>query len=259
MKTAICVIIKDELDYLDEWLNYHLNIGIDEIYLFEDRGSLSHAEIVKPYEDRVHLYSIDVIFDPDFSDKYIIDDGSRRQPKLFEWFPLAYKDTIDWVLFNDIDEFLILKKPLKELLKEYNDKPAMYVHWKFYGANGHIKKPKGKVMDNFTKSCTTSFDYHWMLKSFVNLNKYTYWEKIIHKVKGGVYPMNECGNHMAYLNHYFTKSWEEWKWKLFSRGDTFPGNRKIKDFFHTNPDLLEIQDELLADLKKEYKEKKKGI
>jgi hypothetical protein len=47
MKTAIFVIIKDEQNYLDEWLDYHLNLGIDEIFLYEDYGSLSHSIITK--------------------------------------------------------------------------------------------------------------------------------------------------------------------------------------------------------------------
>ena len=67
MKTAICVIIKDEINYLDEWLSWHLNLGIDEIFLYEDYGSKSHLDIVKPYGDRVHLNSIDIIFQSDFN------------------------------------------------------------------------------------------------------------------------------------------------------------------------------------------------
>jgi hypothetical protein len=61
MKTAICTIIKNEHDYLEELLNYHLNLGIDEIYLYEDNGSLSHSEIVSKYNS-VHLLSINTIF-----------------------------------------------------------------------------------------------------------------------------------------------------------------------------------------------------
>ena len=249
MKTAICVIIKDENDYLDEWLDYHLNLGIDEIFLYEDYGSKSHEDIVKPYGDRVHLNSIDVIFRTGnfiFTDKY--KTGSLNQEKLFDWFPEVYRDKFDWVLFNDIDEFLILKQPLHDLLKEYEDKPGILLHWRWYGASGHIKKPEGKVMDVFTKSSTTVFDYHWSYKSFVNLKKYVKWEKQIHKSNGAVFPLTEWGGYKAWINHYFTKSWEEWKTKILERGDTFPGHRKIAEFFHTNPDMLHLKDELLLEI-----------
>ena len=41
-KTAICAILKNEHQYLDEWIRHHLDIGFDEIYLYEDFGSKSH-------------------------------------------------------------------------------------------------------------------------------------------------------------------------------------------------------------------------
>ena len=248
MKTCICVIIKDEVEYLDEWLSWHLNLGVDEIFLYEDYGSKSHLDIVKHYGDRVHLNSIDIIFNSSDPNKNVIDTGERTQIQLFNYFPKRYKNDFDWILFNDLDEFLILKQPLHDLLKEYDDKPGILLKWKWYSANGHIKKPEGKVMDNYTKSVTSTFDYHWGYKSFMNCKNWTYWEKMLHKIHGAVFPLNEFGIHKAYLNHYFTKSWEEWKFKLLSRGDNFPGHRKINEFFHLNQDLLPMKENLLKEI-----------
>jgi hypothetical protein len=103
MKTAICVIIKDEVDYLDEWLDYHLNLGIDEIFLYEDYGSLSHSTITEKYGDRVHLNSIDVLFNSDDPSKNVINTGERTQLQLFDYFPKFYRNKFDWILFIDID------------------------------------------------------------------------------------------------------------------------------------------------------------
>ena len=226
MKTAICALLKNENEYLEEWLIHHLNLGIDEIFLYEDYGSKSHQNIVNSYKDRVHLNSINIMFNSNNPSKNIINNGNRMQLQLFDYFPQMYKDEFDWVLFNDLDEFLILKEPLQELLNEYNDKPAILLQWKWYGASGHISKPIGKVMENYTQTLTTTFDYHWSYKSFVNLKNFTKWERPIHKSKGGVFPLTEFGDHKAWLNHYFTKSWEEWKIKVLERGDSMPGNRK---------------------------------
>lgn len=259
MKTAICVIIKDELDYLDEWLDYHLNLGIDEIFLYEDYGSLSHSTITEKYNDRVHLNSIDVLFNSDDPSKNVINTGERTQLQLFDYFPKFYRNKFDWILFIDLDEFLILKQPLHDLLKEYDDKPGILLKWRWYGANGHIKKPEGKVMDNYTKSVTLTFDYHWNYKSFMNCKNWTYWEKSVHKIHGAVFPLTEFGIHKAWLNHYFTKSWEEWKFKLLSRGDNFPGHRKINEFFHLNSDMLPLKKQLMSEITERYKgDKKRG-
>lgn len=51
MKTAICTCIKDEQAYLKEWLDYHLSLGFDHIYLYEDDGSKPHNDIVKDYNN----------------------------------------------------------------------------------------------------------------------------------------------------------------------------------------------------------------
>lgn len=244
MKTAICVIIKNENDYLDEWLNHHLNIGIDEIYLYEDYGSKSHLDIVKPYSEKVHLFSIDVIFDTNDNNRI----GCVKQDKLFNWFPIKYKNLIDWVLFIDVDEFLMLKEPLHNILNEYQESPALLLKWKYYGANGYVKKPIGKVMNNFTHPSPSNLDYYWSHKSFVNLKKYTKWENSIHKVHGGIAPVTEWGEHKAWINHYFTKSWEEWKFKLLSRGDLGINNRKITQFFCINKDMLPLKNDLLLDI-----------
>ena len=247
MRTCICVIIKDEHQCLEEWINHHLNLGIDEIFLFEDYNSISHKDIIEQYGDKVHLQSIDYVLKHKDC-KITLDRGPYRQDALFTWFPLNYGKEFDWVLFNDIDEFLILKQPLHELLKEYDDKPAILLHWITYGANGHIKKLKGKVMDNYTSCIANPIDNGWTHKSFCNCKHYTSWEQHVHKIKGGVFPINEFGDHKAWLNHYFTKSWEEWKEKILSRGCTAKGHRKIHQFFILNHDMLHLKNDLLLEI-----------
>lgn len=249
MKTCICTIIKDENLYLDEWISHHLNLGIDEIFLYEDEGSISHSVITEPYGDKVHLYSINEI--KNVKNKQY--KGSRNQEKLFDYFPHTYKDDFDWILFNDVDEFLILKQPLHKLLEEYKDETAILLRWKWYGASGYINKPIGKVMDNYIKPTTTTFDWGWNFKSFINCKNFKKWEKPIHKVEGAVFPLTDWGGHKAWLNHYFTKSWEEWKTKILERGDNFPGNRKIEHFFQLNRDLIHLKNDLLLDLNMDKK------
>lgn len=60
MKVGICTIIKDEQDYLEEWIEYHLSLGFTGIYLFEDITSTSHKSICSKYTE-VSLSSIYMI------------------------------------------------------------------------------------------------------------------------------------------------------------------------------------------------------
>ena len=50
------------------------------------------------------------------------------------------------------------------------------------------------------------------------------------------------------MNHYITKSWEEWCYRLFVRGQNM-ALRKPDEFFEYNPDMLTIKEELY---KKDY-------
>lgn len=45
MKTCIITIIKDEQPYLEQWIKYHINIGIDTFFIYEDFFSSSHRKI----------------------------------------------------------------------------------------------------------------------------------------------------------------------------------------------------------------------
>lgn len=246
MKTAICCMIKNEHLFLDEWISYHLNLGIQDIYLFEDSGSLSHKEITDNY-NTVYLRSMEGLFDEKYYNKSY--SGSKEQERLFDWCLDNYKGKYDWILFIDIDEFLVIKnnKSIEEFLLDYKDYSGIYIYWLMYGANKHITRPQGKVMENYTNPFQDHSGYFkndYCIKSFVNLNKCTVWGSPIHKIKDGIYiDMKE-----AVINHYFTKSWEDWKYRIFSRGDVFDGNRTLDDFFLTNPDLLPRKQELYSDL-----------
>ena len=45
LKLAIQVvlIIKENIPYLREWIIYHLNLGVDKIYLYDNTGSIGFA------------------------------------------------------------------------------------------------------------------------------------------------------------------------------------------------------------------------
>ena len=48
-----------------------------------------------------------------------------------------------------------------------------------------------------------------------------------------------------YLRHYITKSWEEWLWKLNTRGMFHPVHRNYEEFFCMNEDLREKQNDMM--------------
>ena len=46
---CILTVIKDEQEYLEEWIKYHLNLGINHIFILEDSNSTSHRYITDKF------------------------------------------------------------------------------------------------------------------------------------------------------------------------------------------------------------------
>jgi len=80
---------------------------------------------------------------------------------------------------------------LNKLEEEFKDEPGILLAWKLYGANGHIRRPEGKVVDNYTTHMPegTILDgkiYNWAVKSLVNIAKCD-GMKNIHEFNGCVF------------------------------------------------------------------------
>jgi hypothetical protein len=87
----------------------------------------------------------------------------------FEHCLQHYGRESEWIAFVDLDEFLFPteKNDLREVLEEFKDYPAVAVCWLCFGSNGHIKRPQGLQMENYTKRAKDNFTSHKVIKSIV--------------------------------------------------------------------------------------------
>ena len=261
MKYEICGIIKDEHLFLKEWIDYHLNIGFQKITLFEDYGSKSHSEITKNY------FNVELI--PLVGNQLGIKDyhSSATQMAAYNYYFRKCKKehNAEWVLFTDVDEFLRFQDGynLDKLTDEFKDYAGIWLSWRLYSSNGHIKRPKGNVIDNYTKplDSTIAVDNaeQWKFKSFVNISKAESFYQI-HAIKGGVHTnynddlhSSQCWD-KAWLNHYFCKSWEDYCERMQRRGNMSNNYRCYDAFFRCNPDLLPRKEEMIESIR--YKHNK---
>lgn len=154
---CICGIFKNEAQYLEEWINYHLLIGVDHFYLYNNNSEDDYMVVLAPYIDRE-----------------IVD--------LVEWpLPhsqmLAYQDCYNnhreetqWLTFIDIDEFIcpISTENINDWLASYISYPGVAVYWKQFGSNGKLIHDCNRlVIEQYTQcweklSCYT--------KMFCNMN-----------------------------------------------------------------------------------------
>lgn len=272
MTSCILTVIKNEHEYLDEWIKYHLDLGIDHIFIFEDIDSESHKEICDKYGDKVSLDNICSILNDD-DRKMVLELKITKKRNAQEiYFPkgLTYIQKLnkyDWCFVIDNDEFITFEdknKNLEEILSLYQGYDAFVMQWKCYGANGLINKPdyddKG-IIDTYTKE--SSYIGHriieWTTKICYNLNRF----KEIY-FRGNHQPSDVCNwcktdfsrlrskivYDNVFIRHYMTKSWEEYISKR-KRGYFMGFARTVDMFFKINPEMLDKREELINKMKQE--------
>lgn len=253
MKAVVCAIIKDEQRFLREWIDYHLALGFAHIYLFEDYGSTSHKSIVNGL---AHVTLGTVEDDTPVRNHHT----SGTQASLYNWFlgKAKREHLADWVLYTDIDEFLKFEDgySLQWLMNEFRDETGVWLSWRFYNANGHIKRPKGGVVESYTQEAkageTSDTCVRVMIKSIVNVHKAQ--QTTIHYVINGVdvdhaHKMPLRKYRKAWVNHYFSKSWEDYVDRMCKRGNMSNNYRSFDNFFRCNHDMLPKKAELIASVR----------
>jgi len=258
-RMAICTMIKSEAEYLAEWIEYHLMLHIDHFYFYNDGSTDNMHEVLQPYIDRGIVSIINwrnnrtvplllVRLEPPFTfnQRVALADCIYRHQKEADWFGL-------W----DIDEFLVLHDPYKDisqLIKGYvepNGWDNLQVPMTVFGPSNHDAKPKGLVIENyFLRMNTTYFGMNVMAQKFHGKSFYRSGCALPEVHMGPSLPPN-CKAHQlfivnerdyvgfpAHFNHYSTKSLEEWniKMKKWNWGPNF-------DIFTMTSDLCNTYDE----------------
>lgn len=164
---VICAIAKQEYDFVYDWVAWHLRIGFDKIYIYDnnDPDGERYDELLKKWIDKDQVELID-----------------RRgiqgiQIKSYNEFYNTYK--FKWVAFIDLDEFFYFKPDgeynnIKDFVEMKDDAEAYMIFWELYGS--HDLNKKGHIWDICEKlpwNARKAEDY--------NLN---YWHKSI--IKSGL-------------------------------------------------------------------------
>lgn len=270
-KTLIATCIKDEIDYLEDFIKYHLDLGIDEIHIFEDYGSISHKSICDKYHN-VYLKSILDIFPKEQRDEIIQMRKNKIPPQtlyinqmLKYLHPTHSEDW--WAFLTDIDEYITCTEKFPDILDRYKEHQAVLLYWQNYGCSGHIYKPNinKPPYEIYTEKCGYELfsdgKFYKITKFCVNLNKWKeehkYW---IHNAPrnwikaDGTFKRTEIVYEPLYLRHYITKSVEEFILKLYKRGMMHPNHRSLQSLKEMCPIEYDManNDEFKQYLKEKY-------
>lgn len=235
MRTGICAIAKDEDGYIDEWIRYHLKLGIDQICIFQNNWRYSG-----PFTEHFHVH-------------WYAQDGEVQQLNAYNRFlhdsALSVQE-LDWCAFIDVDEYICVRdqsRSFQDILDEFKAYPSLAINWRLFGSSGLSWDGSYDVVTRFTKS-EAVLNKH--IKQVVNL-KMMRENRVLSKVQ---FTTPHCGNWAAAnlqknavigpfniqqldqvqpleLNHYVVKTWDECLAKC-SRGRADAScKRNAEEFF----------------------------
>ena len=260
MRSVICAIVKNEQLFIHEWVQWYLDHGFDCLYIYEDYDSNSHKKEVEDFinSNKVVLVNLDSANLP--ITKRGCLGGQSTQQQLYLWFLNQCKDgsiDADWVGFFDVDEFIDFEDgwDLNKLEEEYKDKGGVLLSWVMFGANGHIDRPDGNVVKNYTThlplGAYIESSPQWCVKSLVNVKNCDGMPNIhifngCEKTDGSDFKAPLCFE-KAWLNHYFTKSWEDYLDRIFNRGNMQNNYRCLDTFFNVSLEFAENKQQMIEE------------
>lgn len=251
-RILICAILKDETPYLIEWIEHHLKIGIEHFVLYDNNSAIPAKQTLDAYVKK----GIVEVFDCKIT--------NTPQLKVYTNCLYSMHDDTDWIAFIDIDEFIVLKKhnDIHSFLWDYKNFAGVCLNWLIYSANNHVSRPEGLVMQNYTEPTPPNFTANSHVKSIVRPR----YVNIMDSSHFARYAKNYCAvnekyelvsrahspfsNDIAQINHYFTKSFEEWLDKIGRGIADSNGIRKVDEFWLYNPGMLPRK----AEIEMRYKE-----
>lgn len=228
---TLCLIVKDDKEYLQEWLDYHILIGVEHFYIYDHNTKPPHRDdVLKEYINSGWV-------------TYTYETRPRPiQVPVYNECRLKYGPDSTWLGYIDSDEFILLKKhdTIQELMRHYEQYGSVSIAWNLYGSNGHTKKQASMIRsyttaskreDRQCKSISRSDRVDTMDHHIVLACKDGYKRVNLNGVEQKVHHLTSDDDHnIAVINHYVTRSLEDYKIKL-ARGGGHKKNVRSMKFY----------------------------
>ena len=206
---VVCTIQTKEEAYIDEWVDYHLAIGFEMIYIYDNTDNYD----LRNWGNKRFLDGVRVIHFPGIKKQVLADSACAKR---------AEKDGATWAAFFDMDEFLLLKKNenINEFLVEYGpSKGAIGINWLTVGTSNATKYEPKPVTLRFQHTYNFSTIIKTIarvkdLEKFKDPHQATFIDKTTKTIDTNGYPIKGPRNKnmttdVAVLYHYRNKSRKE--------------------------------------------------
>ncbi|HEX7556790.1 MAG TPA: glycosyltransferase family 92 protein, partial [Leptolinea sp.] len=221
MYVSLCLIAKDENTYLKEWLDYHILLGVEHFWIYDNDSSTPLEKTIKSYIDKGWATVNKV-------------QGAGMQVFAYDHCIQTYGHLSQWIGFIDTDEFIIpsTTDSIPEFLKDYEGFGGLALHCLFFGSSGQQKRPRCGQVAGYLQRTPPSFIRNRLVKSIVQPSRVLFpLSPHSFMYSEGNYCVNEAEYRVddqffpvhvskIQLNHYYTRSQEEMdEKKRRGRGD----------------------------------------
>jgi hypothetical protein len=208
ISTAICCITKNCPEaYMTEWALYHLSIGFDKLFLYNNNDK----PLTLPEDKRIIQIPFNI--------------RDKPQMPAYHQYINTYRNNIDWTAFIDDDEYIVLKEHacIQELLKGYSAYSGLGLPWRMFGSSGQDKRPSGGRICHFTSCAPVHYPPNNHIKTIAKTEfisgmgcphscVYSKGWAVNLKQQRIDGPFTQaCPEDVAYIHHYFTGSREDWQ------------------------------------------------
>ena len=220
---SVVAIVKDESEYIREWVEFHRLAGIDYFYIYDNGSTDGTPELLRPYVD-MGIMSVTPF------------PGTNVMFAAYNDALIKHRNETDYMAYIDADEFLVPLKAGKnipdaidEIFENYErlehkefHAGGVGINWRVFGTSGHKHKVDGLAMENYLYRAEDSDSYSSHIKTICNPRRVARFSHPHYPIYNpGFVNISERGSvivgpffrdaHFDYIqiSHYYSKSEEE--------------------------------------------------
>ncbi|CAN5765155.1 hypothetical protein BH23CHL8_BH23CHL8_15570 [soil metagenome] len=214
---GVVVIVRNEAPYLEEWLCYHLALGVEHVLLYDNGSDDELRQVVERYVNHGLLTLL----------HWPLPGG---QLDAYSHALRFFGPSVDWLAFIDVDEFIVplADDDIPTFLARFPDAADIRVPRVDFGYSGHRQPPAGLAIEAYTGVANVfgrSPDQAPRVKtilqprgvSAVGIHTATLADIPVARDERPVptRSVRQGARDLAQVNHYYTRSFEEFEAKRF--------------------------------------------
>jgi hypothetical protein len=237
-----CAIVRNESPYIAEWIEFNRMVGVERFWIYDDGSvddtvailnSMNRGDItVTPWGFGHEEYACT----SDGSNLMRCMYGDTPQITSFNHCTINHRDEAVWCMFHDPDEYIYhaTEDDLRVPLSDLEQFSGLFIHWLTFGTSGHKTRPDCLTIEAYTHRGPVGGVDPWgrQGKAIVRLAEVVSWgnfgshnavfkngfgacvdENGLPICVGGSRAGEPMSNDRWRLNHYFTRSEEEYRAK----------------------------------------------